>query len=203
MVWMIQSKDNPLNPTASVVSMNVSDNGITGYGKKLTSLYPEFYWPPNKTKTLDFRKHIAPHQKTGKLETQTETGLGANVEKRKLVKEILHASETALAEFETFVFEGSTFSNIQKLLKSIRKAPAIPPTDRESIVFSAIVNEKSELFSDYVFGTFGKSPKDHVISFEARSLSRYTIDHNQVSDIMKQLNVSKSNGRDKIGNLVL
>ena len=58
-------------------------------------------------------------------------------------------------------------------------------------------------FFDYFVSIFGKSPRDQEISFKTGSLNRYTRDFNQVSDMLKQINVSKSTGHEKIGNLVL
>ena len=58
------------------------------------------------------------------------------------------------------------------------------------------------LFNDRFVVTFGKIPTDHEISFEPGTLNQSTKDRIEVSEIIKQFNVSKSTGHDKSGNLV-
>ena len=123
--------------------------------------------------------------------------------KKKWEKEILQASDANLVEFKTTIFEEKTLSKVQKFLKSTRKAPAIPPTFRKGTASSANGNERFGFFNDYSVGTFARNLRNQEISFERRSLNRYTIDHNQVRDIMKELNVSNSTGDEKIETLVL
>ena len=121
---------------------------------------------------------------------------------RKLEKTILEASDANLVEFETIAFEEGTFSKMQKCMKSIRKGPAIPPTLRKGAAYSANRNERFKFFLTNL-SVYSLKAQRILRSLEPGSPIRYTIDHNQVSDIMKELNVSKSTGHEKIGNLVL
>ena len=64
-------------------------------------------------------------------------------------------------------------------------------------------NEKCELFNDYFVGVFGKSEMKLDSTSEPGTLNQLKVNQNQISDIMEHLNVNKSMGHDKIGNLVL
>ena len=66
----------------------------------------------NKLKTRKKRKSVT---------------LSKLIKLKRLEKPIKFESEKDLAEYEKSVFEGRTFSKIQKYLKCVRKTPSIPP----------------------------------------------------------------------------
>ena len=119
------------------------------------------------------------------------------------IKKILEASEEDLSQFETKVLKTRTFSQIQKYLKCVRKTPTIPPTVRNGSNVSTNGKEKCELFNYYFVGLFSKSEMKLDSTSEPGTLNQLKMNQNQISDNMEHLNVNKSMGHDKIGNLVL
>ena len=121
---------------------------------------------------------------------------------KRLDKEIKLESEKDLVEYEKSVFEGRTFSKIQKYLKCIRKTPSIPPTVNFDKTVASINVEKAEVFNQYFASVFTKSnmqpgnePNNILNS------ANYT--EEQISDILFELNPDKSTGPDKNGNTLL
>ena len=141
----------------------------------------------NKLKTMKKRKSVT---------------LSKLIKLKRLEKEIKLESEKDLAGKEKSVFEGRTFSKIQKHLKCIRKPPSILPTVYFDKTVASINVEKAEVYNQYFASVFSKSnmqpgnePNNILNS------TNYT--EEEISDIMFELNPDKPTGPDKIGNTLL
>ena len=121
------------------------------------------------------------------------------IELKRLEKQIKVESEKDLAQYEKLVFEGRTFSKIQKYLKCLRKTPSVPPT----VIFDMTDTSKNaEVFNQYFALVFSKSNMQP--RYEPNNIlntAYYT--EEQISDILFELNPDKSTGPDKIGNALL
>ena len=137
--------------------------------------------------------------KLNTMKKRKSVTLSKLIKLKRLEKQIKLESEKDVAENEKSVFEGRTFSKIQKYLKCIRKTPSIPPTVNFDKTVASINDEKAEVFNQYFASVFTKSnmqpgnePNNILNS------ANYT--EEQISDILFELNPDKSTGPDKIGN---
>ena len=95
----------------------------------------------NKLKTMKKRKSVI---------------LSTLIKLKCLEKQIKLESEKDPAEYEKSVFEGRTFSKIQKYLKCIKKT-SIPPKKNFDKTVASINVEKAEVFNQYFASVFSKS----------------------------------------------
>ena len=141
----------------------------------------------NKLKTRKKRKSVT---------------LSKLIKLKRLEKPIKFESEKDLAEYEKSIFEGRTFSKIQKYLKCVRKTPSIPPTVNFDKTVASINVEKAEVFNQYFASVFSKSNMQP--GYDTNNIlntANYT--EEQISDILFELIPDKSTGPDKIGNTLL
>lgn len=136
------------------------------------------------------------------LKRNTNPTLSRIIKIKKLEKEISKCVEFDLLDFEKTVFEGRTFSKIQKYLKSIKKTSTIPQLVKLGDLEASDDFTKAELFNEYFASVFNQL--DQVtIDLNRRELNTLNCNELKISKILNALDTNKSTGPDKIGNLLL
>ena len=121
---------------------------------------------------------------------------------KKLEKLIKSSAKDELKDYKTTVFEGRTFSKIQKYLKSIEKSANIPPLVKRESGATTCDKDKAELFNNYFVSVFNDQDKIRITSKNA-SLSTVNCLKCKICLALKTLKHGKSTGPDRIENLVL
>ena len=105
------------------------------------------------------------------------------------------------SNFESEVFAGRRFSNIQKHLRAIRKSPSIPPIVNYANTSARTDQHKAEFFNSF-FQKVYSNKVDYKPAVLRRKLSSLHITEKLITDISRKLQLNKSNGPDNFGNII-
>ena len=127
--------------------------------------------------------------------------LSRSLKIKKLEKQISIEMEKDQSNFESEVFAGRRFSNIQKYLRAIRKSPSIPPIVNYANTSARTDQHKAELFDSF-FQKVYSDKVDYKPAVLRRKLNSLHITEKLITDISRKLQLNKSNGPDNFGNII-
>ena len=104
------------------------------------------------------------------------------------------------SNFDSEVFAGRRFSNIQKYLRAIRKSPSIPPIVNYANTSARTDQNKAELFNSFFQKVYSNN-FDYKPAVLRRKFNSQNITEKLITDISRKLQLKKSNGPDKFGNI--
>ena len=105
------------------------------------------------------------------------------------------------SKFESEVFAGRWFSNIQKYLRAIRKSSSIPPIVNYANTSARTDQLKAELFNSF-FQKVYSNKVNYKPAVLRRKLNSLHITEKLITDISSKIQLNKSNGPDNFGNII-
>ena len=140
-----------------------------------------------------------------KMETKKKRwqimNLSRSLKIKKIEKQISIEMEKDQSNFESEVFAGRRFSNIQKYLWAIRKSPSMPPIVNYANTSARTHQHKAELFNSF-FQKVYINKVDYKPAVLRRKPHSLHITEKLKTNILSKLQLNKSNGPDNFGNII-